>query len=111
MSECPDDDAFPISRIEVDFAVDTIITQDQQRRLIDLVEEIIREPWNQPDGCVHWLASMGAKPRFSLADQRFLGVEGDPGAPESGEPTFDDEVLHLGSYCRERYDHPEADDE
>lgn len=46
---------------------------------------------------------MGSKPIFSKADCRFLGKPVDPDAPESGEPTFDDEVLHIETAARTAY--------
>lgn len=98
---CDDEDAFYIQRIEVDFDIPTLITQEHQRRLYDLLSEIARADYNQPAGGVHWLSGHGSKPRFSRADLAFLGKPDDPAAPESGEPTFDDSVLHFETTSRE----------
>jgi hypothetical protein len=39
--------------IEVEFAVEVELTDDQQRRLQELVQEVAKA--NTPDGMVHWL--------------------------------------------------------
>lgn len=97
------------SAIEVSFAVPVALTDEQQRRLTDLVSEIARA--NTPEGHVHWLMGIGSKPQLSQSDARFLGKEPDPAAPIDGEPTFDDSVLYFETYCRERFeDQDEADD-
>lgn len=102
MGTCPDEDAFEIERIEVGFAIPVEITQDQVRRLIDLITEITKAPYNQLEGHIHWLFGQGSKPRWSLADQRAWGLPGEPDAPESGEPTFDHSVLYFETSCREK---------
>lgn len=99
----PGEDDFPCERIEVEFYLPAYVTIDQQRRLSELLDEITRAPVNQPVGGVHWVAGMGSKPSFSQADQRFLGGAVDPDAPLTGEPTFDDTVLHFETFARERY--------
>lgn len=98
---CDDEDAFWTRRIEVGFAIPVLMTQDQQRRLYDLIDEITRAPYNQPVGHVHWLFGHGSKPVFSRADLRFLGLPDDSAAPDDGEPTFDADVLHFETSCRE----------
>ena len=97
----PPEDSFQIDRIEVRFDTPTYITQEQQRILADLIEEMARAPYNTPEGCVHWLSSIGSKPLWSRADRRFLGLPDDPSATEGGEPGWDDAVLHLETHCRE----------
>lgn len=89
-----------ITAIEVAFAIPVELTDDQERRLYALVDEIARA--NAPAGHVHWLSAMGLKPQFSQADARFLGKIADAGAPPTGEPTFDASILSLETYCRER---------
>jgi hypothetical protein len=89
-----------IVAIEVPFAVPVEPTREQAQRLAELIDEIARA--NAPDGCVHWLSGIGSKPNFSQADARFLGKTVDPDAPESGEPTFDDSILCMETYCREK---------
>lgn len=91
-----------IRSIEVGFAVPVELTREQERRLAELVSEIARA--NTPEGHVHWLFGIGARPQFSQADARFLGKPIDTDAPERGEPTFDDSVLSLETSCREKYD-------
>lgn len=81
-----------ISRIEIDFAIPVELTDDQEATLQKLVSDIARA--NQPTGKKHWLFGSGSKPTFSQADCRFMGKPVDPNAPESGEPTFDDEILY-----------------
>jgi hypothetical protein len=88
-----------IRAIEVSFGAQVELSEDQERRLYALVDEIARA--NTPAGCVHWLSGMGHKPLFSQADARFLGKPVDATAPETGEPTFDDSILALETYCRE----------
>jgi hypothetical protein len=90
VAECPDPDASPLQRIEVDFAIPVEMTQSEQRRLVLLLSEIADAPWNQPKEGVHWLAGAGSKPNWSKADAAFLGVQADPSAADKGEPTFDD---------------------
>lgn len=89
-----------VSAIEVSFAVPVVISNEQECRLTDLIDEIARA--NTPDGCVHWLSSMGSKPHLSPTDAHFLGEPGLADDSVSGEPWFDDSVLHFGTHCRER---------
>jgi len=101
VAECPDEDASNLSRIEVDFAIPVYVTREQSRRLGNLIEEITKSPWNEPKEGVHWLASVGSKPKFSQADALFLGKAPDPNAPLDGEPEFDHDVLHFETFARE----------
>lgn len=81
-AECPDEDASLLRAMEFHFAMPVFLTQDQQRRLHQLLSEIVDAPWNQLVDGVHWLAEWGAKPQWR----------------EPEEPTFDDTVL-TGSSC------------
>jgi hypothetical protein len=99
-AECPDSDATTEKAIEVEFAIPTLLTQDQQRRLLDLLDEIVRSPWNQPEEGVHWVSGTGSKPVWSQADATFLGKPANPDAPLSGEPEFQDDVLHVCTTAR-----------
>jgi len=101
VSECPDEDASLISRIEIEFGLSVYLTQAQQQKLIALIEEITKQPWNEPEEGVHWLCSVGSKPRYSQADALFLGKTPDPNAPMSGEPEHDNEILHFETHARE----------
>lgn len=96
-----------ISMIEVSFAIPVELTDEQEHRLADLVQEIARA--NTPAGHVHWLSETGQKAILSQADQRFLGKPIDPNAPATGEPTFDDSVLSFATFCREDYAPPSSD--
>jgi hypothetical protein len=83
-AECPDPDASYLSSMEFNFSIPVWLTQDQQRQLHDLLDEIVDAPWNEPvDGC-HWLAEWGAKPQWR----------------EPQEPTFNDSVLQGQSCAR-----------
>lgn len=95
-------DMSKLSAIEVSFAIPVTLTRDQERRLTDLVQEIAKA--NEPAGHLHWLSGTGHKPNLSQADARFLGRTPDANAPESGEPTWDDTIFHMETYCRERFD-------
>lgn len=63
--------------------------------------EVVGANNNQPDGGIHWVSGYGSKPRWSRADAAFLGKSTDPDAPETGEPTFDDEVYHVETTARD----------
>lgn len=99
-AECPDEDATLMHSIEVDFAIPVLMTQDQQRRLLAILNEIIDSPWNEPVEGVHWMAGVGSKMRWSRHDAALLGKPAEPGAPESGPPTYDDSVYHVESCAR-----------
>lgn len=99
-AECPDANATTEKTIEVEFAIPTLVTKDQQRRLLDLLDEIVRSPWNQPEEGVHWVSGVGAKPLWSQADAAFLGKPVGPDAPLSGEPEFQDDVLCVHTTAR-----------
>lgn len=99
----PGEDDSLVERIEIEFAIPCWIPIDAQREIADIVQAIAKLPQNVPVGHVHWQSGVGAKPNWSQADQRFLGKPVDPNAPDSGEPTFDDTVLHFETSCRERY--------
>ncbi len=83
-AECPDPDASYLSRMEFNFSIGVWLTQDQQRRLNQLLSEIVDAPWNEPLDGVHWLAEWGSKPMWR----------------EPQEPTFDDSVLQGQSCAR-----------
>lgn len=90
-----------IERIEVEFAIPVQLSDDQVRRLSDLVQDIAKS--NEPEGHVHWLFGQGSKPLWSDADRAaFPGVRGGSSGKSTGEPEFDSSVLHLATSCRER---------
>lgn len=86
--ELPGADKLPCSSIEVSFGIPCYLSLEQDRRLYEVLSDIVMSPVNQPVEGVHWLAGTGCKPSWSQIDAAFLGKTVDPGAPESGEPTF-----------------------
>ena len=97
----PTEEDLRITQFEVVFDIPTHITRAQQGKLMDLFDEIVKSPLNQPKDGVHWLAGMGSKPTFSKQDAAFLGKPADPDAPDDGEPSFDDNVLQYHTTSRE----------
>ena len=91
-----------ISRIEVNFAIPVELTENEERQICDIVQAAAKR--TETDEIVHWQSDIGSKPHFSKADGRFLRVEVDDDAPETGEPTWDDSVLQINTCSRERYD-------
>lgn len=96
----PPDDRGPISALEVAFHLPVWLTSDQERRLHDLLDEVVSSPCNQPADGVHWVAEYGGRPTWSKADAALLGIETDPNAPATGGPSFDMTVYHVGTYAR-----------
>lgn len=91
-----------IRRIEVDFAIPVELTDREMQQLCAIVNNAARR--TETAEIVHWRAGCGSKPHFSQADALFLGKEADADAPESGEPTWDNEVFYVETHSRERYD-------
>lgn len=91
---------FRISSFEVQFGMPVWITLEDQQNFQDLFEGIVKAPWNQPRHGVHWLAGCGSKPTWSAVDSLMMGKPVEPGAPITGEPTFDDSVYQLESAAR-----------
>lgn len=97
----PEEDTSPISVLEVHFGMPVRLTRDQYRRFDALVEEIVKDPHNQPQHGVHWLSGGGSRPNFSAIDAALLNVPVGPGAVDNGEePTFDDTVYQLVTMAR-----------
>ena len=82
--------------IEISFPTEVELP-DGFDRLLDAAVDMVCKAYERshPDR-VMWPAGRGSKPSWSAADAAFFGVEAPPGAPDSGEPTFDDSV-----YCIE----------
>ncbi len=97
----PGEDDNLVEKIEVEFAIPVFITGEQQHRLANLLEEIARAPKNTPVNGVHWQSGVGSKPSWSQYDAAFLGKQVDPNAPPTGEPTYDDSILHFETSARE----------
>lgn len=93
----PNDDDVEVSSVELSFALPCFITQAQQMKLHNVMDEICGAPVNQIAGHAHWAAENGHKPTWSQADARMLGIATPADAPESGEPTFDDSILYFAS--------------
>jgi hypothetical protein len=102
------DDDMAVQRIEIDFAIPAFIPIEAQRELHDWICAVVKLKRNQLVGFAHWVSRYGSKPQWSQADCRFLGKPVDPDAPASGEPTFDDSVLHFETACRELTEHEQA---
>lgn len=106
VGQCAEDDALDLRAIEIGFAISTVVTQDQYRRLRELLAEIVRAPYNQPEGGVYWLSSEGSRMRMSASDAAFLGAVGDtggvvdPNIKPGEEPTYEDDVLCFGTCAR-----------
>lgn len=73
------------------------------RLLMDLVDMACKTYEHANPTRVMWPAGVGSRPNWSAADAAFLGHAPTPGAPESGEPTFDDSVFQIS--CSEREDY------
>ena len=99
-AEPTEEEASLLGSIEIHFAISCYVTIAQQKAIFKAVSAIIDAPCNQPTEGVHWLAEVGAKPSFSQTDQRVFNLPGSSDAPESGEPTFDDSILHMASCAR-----------
>ena len=57
----PPDDRGPTSSIEVTFGMPVHLSVGQERRLHQLLDEIVSSPCNQPVGGVHWVSGSGGK--------------------------------------------------
>lgn len=96
----PNDDCFQVQSIEISFAIPCWMTFEDQDRFGDAVEHMVSRPCNQLKNGVHWQAGTGAKPQWSRADCEMLGKTPHSGAPETGEPTFDDSVFYIETSAR-----------
>jgi len=95
--ECPDEDAITLLNIEVEFAIPTTMTQEQQERLFKVIQEIVESPWNQLKGKDHYISSVGCKIWMSRIDAALIGGRAwervDPTIKNGEEPTHDNSVL------------------
>lgn len=89
----PEENMCSMKLFEVHFGLRVAMTQDQHRRLLNLMEEIVRAPHNQPLNGVHWLSGGGSRPNWAAVD---AAIEGRP----VEEPAFDDNVYQLVSTAR-----------
>lgn len=97
----PEEDDVRLVGIEVGFAIETWVSPSQQRRLSELLREIVDNPKNTPKEGVHWLGFTGGKMNFSEVDCKLLGTKPGPNPPADGEePQCDDSILCFGSMSR-----------
>lgn len=102
VAPCEDEHACKLTKIEVDFGLRVFMTREQQRRLLEVLEEIVDAPCNQPVEGVHWVAGIGSKPNLSAIDAALLGKDVGANPPADGEePTFSDDVFQVESCARE----------
>lgn len=93
-----------VSVFEVLFQLPVRITREDERRLVEAVEVIIKRPWNQPEEGIHWAAVFGSRPNLSEVDAALLGQKAAPEQyrPANGEePTFNDDVFQISTCARE----------
>lgn len=74
-----------ISRIEVTFGIPVEMTNEEQRRLVDLVRVVTKR--SETKDIVHWPSGIGSKVLWR----------------EPEEPDFDDSVFSVDCCARERY--------
>lgn len=102
VAPCEDEQACELTKIEVDFGLRVLMTRAQQRRLVEVIEEIVDAPCNQPAEGVHWVAGIGSRPNLSAVDAALLGRHVGENPPADGEePTFDNDVFQVTSHARE----------
>jgi hypothetical protein len=92
-----------ISRIEIYFAVPVQMTEEENRRLGELLDELVRRPENTPEGAVHWLSFQGRKMVVSEADAAMLqspAVVVDSSIRNGEEPRSQDDVVVYESSVR-----------
>lgn len=103
----PEEGAAELRGIEVKFAIPVKMTQEQQKRLLSLISEVIGRPWNLPKNGLHWVSSMGSKVKWSRIDALLLGEVPAHDAPRIGDPENDDGVLCITSTARPFNDNKE----
>lgn len=96
----PQEDDFPVQRIEIEFAIPVYLPIGFQRELDGLLTALVNMRTNQLREGVHWVSGHGAKPLWSQADARFLGKAPADDAPRTGEPRWDDTVYHIETTAR-----------
>jgi hypothetical protein len=90
--------------ITITFAVPVSMTDEQERRLYKLMEEVAKA--NEPTGFVHWLSGGSwGQMLISAADATLLGTNAgrvvDSGIASGEEPMYvDDNILYLETVCR-----------
>jgi len=79
--------------IEIQFAVDVELTDEQGRWLSRWLDVVVGD--NVPEGTTHWVSSFGDKPFWSDADAALFGHAGGRSGKATGEPELDDSVLFI----------------
>lgn len=90
-----------IESFEVAFQIPVYLTPAHQWLLNSIISAIVRDPLNQFEEGVHWLAEQGSKPTWSKKDAEIFGFETTSDAHDEGEPTFDNTTLYYGTCARE----------
>lgn len=99
----PTPDYTPLKSIEIVFGAPVYLHRRDERILCELIDSIVKRPYNQFVEGVHWVSEVGSKPNWSVRDAILLGRDPGPEAarPEDGgEPTFDDGVLQITTTAR-----------
>ncbi len=97
----PEENMCSMRVFEVYFGLRVSMTSSQHKRLLALIEEIVKAPHNQLKNGVHWLAGGGSRPNWSAVDAALVGAPAGPNAvPNGEEPSFDDDVYQLVSAAR-----------
>lgn len=91
-----------ITKIEVSFALPVDLTDGEQQRIHEIVNDAARR--TETPKFVHWASGSGYKPNWSKADCQIFGFKPTADSPETGEPTFDDSVFSIETAARERYE-------
>lgn len=90
-----------ISRIEINFAIPVEPTDSDYRDIGRIMSRLCDV--HCPEGMRYWPSGMGHKPIWSKTDCLIFGMEPESRSPESGEPSFDDEVYCVETTAREAY--------
>ena len=92
-----------VQRVEISFAVPVSLPEGWDRVLSTLVGMVCDQYQRDNPERVMWPAGTGCKPMWSKADAAFLGKSAGAGAPDNGEPTWDESVFVID--CEEREDY------
>ena len=96
-------DEAKIQRVEINFGAAVNLPDGWERALDGLVDMVCQQYKRENPTRTMWPAGHGCKPQWSKADAAFLGASAEAGAPDSGEPTWDDTVYCIDVTEREDY--------
>jgi hypothetical protein len=96
-------DGNTVHRVEIDFPKTVPLPKDWEYKLHLLVDEVCEKYEKENPDRVMWPAGYGSKVNWSKMDAAFLGRTPAPDAPDSGEPTHDDDTYEISVSERERY--------